>query len=719
MDILILVAAVVAGLFIIGIVFAVILKKFYRKVKQGEVLIVNTMSEELTVTFTGCTVWPIIHRAEVMDISVKRIDIDRRGKNGLICKDYLRADINVNFFIRVNSEVGSILEVAQSIGCERASKIASVEELFSAKFSEALKTAGKKFDFDELFEHRVKFRDEIKDLLKGDLNGFILEDVAIDYLEQTDREFLSPTDVNDAIGIEKITEITENRRVNEAKKSKEAEAAIEVEETRKVERVTKAKEDRAKIEEAGAFVKAQARIQREQKEAELELNKNKTLSIKKEEDEAEILVKVEEKRRKVEAAQKDREAELIRKTEENKILQVEKTKEREERESLLEVQKQTKIEEEAAVHKEAEGRKIEAEERNQTVMEVEEAKRKEETTVISARTQARALRIKEEEGAEARKKVSEIEAIAAAAELKKVETESEAEKRRAEARAFSKERLADAEAKQFSAKEMAKAHVARENESVREVSISNDLKEGEMKAVNRIRWGEAEAKTYRDKGFSEADVQERATEAFNKKCEVEANRVKIMGDAEATRIKNLKLAEADGTKGLKFAEAEGMAKLAESQKLLDSISQDREEFRLELEKEKELALAEIGIRKDVAVAQAQVLAEAFKNTEIKIVGGDGQFFDQFVRAATLGQSIEGVIDNSPTVKTLTDEYTSGDASLSADLKEILGSGALAGSNIRDLALAKLLNQLSSVATEDEKNSLMGLLSKLGDTKSDQ
>lgn len=719
MDILILVAAIVAGLFVIGIVFAVILKKFYRKVRQGEVLIVNTMSEDLTITFTGCTVWPIIHRAEVMDISVKRIDIDRRGKNGLICQDYLRADINVNFFIRINPEPETIREVAQSLGCERASKIGALEELFSAKFSEALKTAGKQFDFADLFSKRDEFREEIKRLIGEDLNGFILEDVAIDYLEQTDREFLSPTDVNDAIGIEKITEITELRRVNEAKKAKEAEAAIEVEETRKVERVMKAKEDRAKIEEAAAFTKAQARIQREQKEAELELNKTKTLSIKKEEDEAEILVKVEEKRRKVEAAQKDREAELIRKTEENKILQVEKTKEREERESLLEVKKQTKIEEEAAVQKEAEGRKIEAEERNQTIMEVEEAKRKEETSVIAARTEARSLRIKEEEGAEARKKVAEIEAVAAAAELKKVETEAEAEKRRAEAEAFSKERLADAEAKQFSAKEMAKAHVARENESVREVSISNDLKEGEMKAVNQVKWGEAEAKSHREKGFSEAEVQERAVEAFNRKCEVEANRVKIMGDAEATKIRSIKLAEAEGTKSLKFAEAEGMAKLAESQKLLDSISQDREEFRLQLDKEKELALAEIAVRKDVAVAQAQVLGEAFKNTNIKIVGGDGQFFDQFVRAATLGQSIEGAIENSPTLKQLTDEYTSGDASLASDLKEILSSGVLGGSNLRDLALAKLLHQLSAVATEDEKNSLMGLLSKLGDTKSDQ
>ena len=71
------------------------------------------------------------------------------------------------------------------------------------------------------------------------------------------------------------------------------------------------------------------------------------------------------------------------------------------------------------------------------------------------------------------------------------------------------------------------------------------------------------------------------------------------------------------------------------------ISQEREEFRLQLEKDKEIALKSIDMRKEVAVAQASVLGEAFKKSEIRIIGGDGQFFDRFVNAASLGQSIDG------------------------------------------------------------------------------
>ena len=138
---LVLAIGAVGLLFIVGVLTAV--AKFYRKVDQGEALIVNKPSADRpAVTFTGALVIPIIHRAEVMDISVKTIEIDRRGTEGLICKDNIRADIKVAFFVRVNNLAEDVLKVAQSIGCRRASDQNTLEDLFVAKFSEALKTVG-------------------------------------------------------------------------------------------------------------------------------------------------------------------------------------------------------------------------------------------------------------------------------------------------------------------------------------------------------------------------------------------------------------------------------------------------------------------------------------------------------------------------------------------------------------------------------------------------
>ena len=116
-----------------------------------------------------------------------------------------------------------MLKVAKAIGVDRASDRSAVNELFNAKFSEALKTVGKQFDFVQLFENRQDFRDRIIEVIGNDLNGYVLEDVAIDYLEQTAKNSLDPSNILDAEGIRKITELTATQNVitNELERNEE------------------------------------------------------------------------------------------------------------------------------------------------------------------------------------------------------------------------------------------------------------------------------------------------------------------------------------------------------------------------------------------------------------------------------------------------------------------------------------------------------------------
>ena len=54
-----------------------------------------------------------------MDISVKTITVDRRGTEGLICRDNVRADIAVAFFVRVNKTTDDVLNVAAAVGVDQ------------------------------------------------------------------------------------------------------------------------------------------------------------------------------------------------------------------------------------------------------------------------------------------------------------------------------------------------------------------------------------------------------------------------------------------------------------------------------------------------------------------------------------------------------------------------------------------------------------------------
>ena len=140
-----------AALVLIVLAAIFVLLTLYRKVEKGTALIRTGMGGT-KVIFNGGMVYPIVHRTDLMDISLKRVELDRTAQNGLICKDNIRADIKVVFFVRVNNAEEDVLRVAESVGCERASSETEICVLFDAKFSEALKTVGKRFDFIQLYE---------------------------------------------------------------------------------------------------------------------------------------------------------------------------------------------------------------------------------------------------------------------------------------------------------------------------------------------------------------------------------------------------------------------------------------------------------------------------------------------------------------------------------------------------------------------------------------
>lgn len=182
------------------------------RVDSGWVLVVNKLST-IEVSFTSALVLPIVHRYERMDISLKTVTLDRRGSDGLVCGDKIRADVAAKFFVRVNKLPEDVLKVAQAIGCARAGDPAVLEELFVAKFAEALKTVAAQLDFEELHRNRDQFRDRVLEVIGEDLNGYVLDDLSIDHLEQTPIDQLDPGNILDAKGIKKVVETTERRKL--------------------------------------------------------------------------------------------------------------------------------------------------------------------------------------------------------------------------------------------------------------------------------------------------------------------------------------------------------------------------------------------------------------------------------------------------------------------------------------------------------------------------
>jgi uncharacterized membrane protein YqiK len=223
-----------AGAVVLFLVFLfALLNQFLKKAAPGTALIKTGLGlPNARISTSSSIVIPLLHRIEMIDLTVKIVKIVRKGSDSLSCADGIRAEVEVDFYVKINSVDEDIRRVATTIGCERASNLQTMKELFEAKFADALKTAGSKLTFDQLYQNRHQFRDEVLVALGhtqgGDviLNGYRLDDVAIHYLEQLPLSKHDESNVLDAKGIKEIAQRTSNEAESANKRLREREVTI-------------------------------------------------------------------------------------------------------------------------------------------------------------------------------------------------------------------------------------------------------------------------------------------------------------------------------------------------------------------------------------------------------------------------------------------------------------------------------------------------------------
>jgi uncharacterized membrane protein YqiK len=694
-----------AILVLMGVLILVV--RGFRRVPPGQAMIIYGTGKEPQVTFTTGFVLPVIHKAYFLDLTVKTFVIERRGKEGLICADNIRADIKVTFFVRVNKTTDDVLRVAQSIGCARASQQETLEELFIAKFSEALKTVGKKMEFEHLYTQRDVFKDQIIQVIGEDLNGYILDDAAIDFLEQTPIDVLDHLNVLDALGIKKITDITTN-------------ANIGTNELKQHERMELGRQNLTADE-------AVFRFEQQRAEAEAKKNKEIEIALARETNDAARFRLEEEKRTHVEqqraeeAVQMAEQAKLraVQVSEQGRVREVEVEKVRATKAHDLEevlrqrevelgiIDKQKAIEGEKRVIADvirtrvAVDKTVAVEEESIKDIRVDaEAKRQKQVAVVGAEASAQALFIKDIKQAEAEQQVAQAHAkkklIMAEAAMEAADKEARAAIRTAEGMQaeHAAEGLAGVRVKEADAAAIEKRGLAEVR--VRDAHVGVNDREGTVAAENIKR-----------KALAEAAGREADASAVEKQGLAAATSLREKLLAEVTA----KEAEAGAIGKRMAAEAQGLAQKAEAMKLLQGVGREHEEYRLRLANEREIALAAIDAKVKMTVEQAKVMGPAMGNAHINIVGGDGQFFDRFVKAVSLGQAIDGVVDHSETVRKVFSDHLEGKANLIHDLKEAVATSGLSAESLKNLSAAALLTKLLATADDSRKASLKVLIDK--------
>lgn len=666
------------GVYLIAFaIFAALMtfRKYYIVVGPDRAIVKSGLGGLDVTTAGGRFIVPLFHRFDFMDLTLKSFEISRQGSEGLICRDNIRADIKVAFFIRVDNMQEEMKEVAQSIGARRCSEIETLRELFDAKFSEALKTVGKQFDFVDLYDQRDKFKEEILKVIGTDLNGYRLDDAAIDYLEQTPLEMLSPSNILDAEGIKKITELTASEKVKENQFTRDKEKTlkkqdVEAEETilsLERQRVEAVEKQQREISEISARERAAAKKVEEEQRLESErarISTEEELGVAEENKARQVLVAQRNKEKtdavEVERVHRDRELEM---TERNRVVGVADV----EKDKAIEIEKrniQEVIRERVAVERAV----VEEQERIKDTEEIAAADRLKKVQVTAAEMRADEELIRQTKLAQAEKDASVLFA-------EKVRIEAEAKRDAAEKETAATKMLAEAESARVAASGLAEATVQ------------------EAKATSLEKEGSAEASILQKKAIAEAKGIEAKAEAIEKQG----------------------LAEANVSKEKYHSEAVGITEKAEAMKQLDGVGKDHEEFKLQLDKEKEVEIAAIDAQKGIAESQAGVVGDALKAARIDIVGGDGEFFDQITSAVKGGKAIDRFVYNSKVATDIKETFFDGNAEYFKDqLQELISQFNLDPDGVKDLSIAALIAKMMGMADTNEiRSQLASLLSIAG------
>jgi len=539
-------------------------------------------------------------------------------------------------------------------------------------------------DFVDLYQARDNFRDEIIRQIGDDLSGYVLEDAAIDYLEQTPLSKLDGSNILDAQGIKKITELTavENVRTNELRRNEEMQIKKKNVETQEamLELERQAADAQARQHREVATVRAReeaetAKIQAEEKaKSELaRLQGEQVVAVQNENTQREKEVAENNRKRAVaieeEKVTRARDLEIVDREKEVALQKIDK-------ERALEVQKKAiadVIRERIVVERTV----AEQEEAIKELRMVAEAERTKKSTIILAEGQAEEKLVTEVKSAEAQERrarhKSAEEITLAEARLKVAEKAAESKKREAEGMeaigaapglAAAKVMMVTADATQKQG--LAEAHVIEARAQAEATGLRAKL--------------EAEAQGNAKLGLAEVHVRTAGADATIK-----------VGEAEAQTVQ------------ARFsAEAKGLREKFEAMKAMSPETRDHEEFRMRLEKLHIENIKGIDAQMVIAKEQADVLGKAMANAKIEMVGGDGAYFDRFVNALAVGKGIDAAIGKSDTLKIALKDHLSGERSAVDDLSRLVGALGNSSGELKDLTVASLLSKLKQDGKGDRK-----------------
>ncbi|ELP6119221.1 hypothetical protein QTV43_000361 [Vibrio vulnificus] len=554
------------------------LAMYHKPKSQAYVLVINGISE-VRVSLTGGMSIPRLETVEQLEIVDKLISIKRVGhinaeneeQRGLSCKCGVRMDLDVGFYFTMPKEEAPLLKMVQNYDVAILNNTAALTEFLKPKLNEILKDTVGKLDYEDIMRDKAAFKSKVFDEMKKQLDGLILQDVAINDVKHSDLKSHDPSNMDDARGIEKITGVVTEKKVATTKLEEKSltdiktemetgetdRKRIELKNTTEREQITR---DENTEKQGTSLHAANLKLDAEQEIAKKKLEQSKDLEIQEIENQQDI----EEKKA---AADRVKGIAVI----DSNAAQ--------------------------ALHEETQ-RAILVDEQGKTAI-AQETAQLETAKVVAERVKIERATTTEEQSTKDLVNEREIQ--------RNIESAKGAAKADATAKATEMEILSDAE-----------LNTATKKAEAKEVEAKADTVVAEQVAAQKTALAKATQSELAAPGLAEALVEKAKRETMDVSEDIRQHEITIANINNALAVQ----------------------------------------------------IAEIEANKEATIKSAESMAKAYEGANIKLVGSNSDFANQFVQ----GKANLEIAKSQPIVGNLVEKYSSSESDLMGDLQTLLGGG---------------------------------------------
>jgi len=214
-----------ALLLIIAIWF---LQRYYAKATLDTALVRTGLGGRRVIIDGGCFALPILYQIQRVSMGSVTFPVHRKGRESLLTKDQLRADIEMEFELRVEPTPEGIATAAQVLGMRIARGGDAIREVVGGALINAMQDAAARRNLADIHLDRSGYTSEVTQSVAEHAArlGLVMVSTSLVSVDQSDLSQLNEGNAFNAQGMRRLAEMVAEQRKARVKVETETEIAI-------------------------------------------------------------------------------------------------------------------------------------------------------------------------------------------------------------------------------------------------------------------------------------------------------------------------------------------------------------------------------------------------------------------------------------------------------------------------------------------------------------